>query len=193
MRTLFLYRHSLTSANARRLYCGKCDLPLSGPGRELAERVRASAPPPRCDLTVSSGLKRATETLFLLTGEEASITIPDLQEMDFGRFDMHGYEELKADADYLAWISDTSGEYRCPGGESVKRFRERVLSGAAALLELPWESALVVCHGGSIVHMMQAWFPKEPHGFYDWQPAACGGWRIVFEGEQPLSFGALQG
>ena len=192
MRTLYLMRHSLTEANERRLYCGRTDLPLSPRGRALAEAARKKRPLPECDLRVTSGMRRAEETLELMTGRRSDFKIGNLAEMDFGRFEMRGYDDLKDDADYQRWIGDARGEYPCPGGESTAQFGRRARSGGVELLERPWESAVAVCHGGTIVQLMRMWFPGEDRHFYQWQPAACGGWRVTFEEQNPVGFDAIQ-
>ena len=188
MRILYLLRHGLTEANESRLYCGHTDLPLSDRGREMAARTGQARPLPDCDLYVTSGMARAEETLRLLTGRRSGCVIPELSEMDFGRFEMRGYEILREDADYQRWIGDGSGEVCCPGGESTALFRKRVVLGGKTLLDMPWRSAVAVCHGGTIVHLMQWWFPSEDRHFYQWQPAACEGWRIGFEKQDPVGF-----
>lgn len=188
MRTLYLLRHSLTEANEGRLYCGRTDLPLSARGRALAREMRENRPLPVFDLCASSGMRRADETLALLTGRGPDRLLPDLREMDFGRFEMRSHETLKDDPDYLRWIGDGAGEIPCPGGEASNRFRARVLRGGAALLEIPWDRAIVVCHGGTVVRLMEAWFPGEARGFYEWQPGPCRGWRVVFENKTPVGF-----
>ena len=188
MRTLYLLRHGLTEANERRLYCGRTDLPLSPNGLALAREIAARRPLPDCNLYASSGMVRANETLAILTGRGPGRIIPELSEMDFGRFEMLGYETLKRDADYLRWIEDEGGSVPCPGGESTGAFRRRALAGGAALLNQSWNSAIAVCHGGVIVALMDAWFPTEHRGYYEWQPAACDGWRIEFDGCAPLRF-----
>lgn len=188
MRALILLRHSLTEANERRLYCGWTDLPLSPAGRALAEQLRTERTLPVCDSYVSSGLRRATETLDLLTGKTPDVLVPDLRESHFGAFELRTYEALKDDPDYLRWILDETGDVPPPGGESRNAFARRVRRGGAALLALPGESALAVLHGGVIARLMQAWFPGEGRGFYDWQPGACQGYRIEIAGGSPSSF-----
>ena len=188
MRTLYLRRHGMTVANEKRVYCGSTDLPLSKAGREQAREIAVRRPLPACDLYASSGMARAEETLELLTGHRADRTLPELAEMDFGRFEMLGYETLRHDPDYRRWIEDAAGTVRCPGGESTGAFRQRVLAGGESLLAMPWKSALTVCHGGVIVNLMTAWFPSENRGFYEWQPSACQGWRVLFDQRQPLRF-----
>ena len=192
MRRLYLLRHSLTEANEKRLYSGATDLPLSPKGRALAEVARENRPLPVFDLYVTSGMKRANETLALMTDRATDITIPQLREMNFGRFELLSYETLKNDPDYVRWIEDAEGRVRCPDGECTADFRARVLQGGKALLAMSWESACLVCHGGVIVNLMQAWFPSEEKQFYEWQPSACGGWRIMFESDStPVGFNAI--
>jgi len=188
MRALYLLRHGITEANEKRLYGGSTDSPLSEGGRAMAREVAASRPLHDCDIHVSSGMARANETLEILTVHKPDFILPEFREMDFGRFEMLGYETLRHDADYQRWIGDESGTVPCPGGESTGAFRQRVLSGGKTLLALEWKTALVVCHGGVIVNLMGAWFPGEDRGFYEWQPSACGGWLVTFEQDRPLHF-----
>ena len=188
MRTLYLLRHGMTEANERRVYCGRTDLPLSEGGRKQALETATRRSLPDCDLYLSSGMARADETLSILTGRQADRVLPALSEMDFGRFEMLDYDTLKQDADYRRWIEEATGRFACPGGESAEAFRRRVLSAGEALLALAWESALVVCHGGVIVNLMREWFPLQERGFYEWQPSACGGWRVSFEQRKPIRF-----
>lgn len=188
MRVLVLLRHGMTEANERRIYCGSTDLPLSDDGRAMAREIAVQRPLPACELYVTSGMVRADETLGILTGHKADLVMPAFSEMDFGRFEMLGYETLRHDPDYQRWINDTGGGVPCPGGESTGAFRQRVRSGGNELLEMQWRTALVVCHGGVIVNLMEGWFPLEARGFYEWQPAACKGWRVLFDHGLPIRF-----
>ena len=186
MRALYLIRHSLTEGNARRLYYGRTDLPLTEEGRLLALRRRGAVPD--CDVCVSSGMLRADETLELMTGRKPDRVLPELREMDFGAFEMRSYEQLKDEPDYIRWIEDETGDVGCPGGETPNAFAARVRTGGARLLRLPQASAVVVCHGGVIVKLMQAWFPRVERHFYQWQPGPCAGYRIAVEGGAPVQF-----
>ena len=188
MRTLFLLRHGMTEANEKRIYCGSTDLSLSEGGRAMARELAVLRPLPACDLYVTSGMARANETLEILTGHRPDRVLAALSEMNFGRFEMLGYEALRRDPDYQRWIDDTNGAFPCPDGESTGAFRQRVLSGGAALLEMKWKTILVVCHGGVIVSLMENWFPSECRGFYEWQPVSCRGWRVLFDRSQPIRF-----
>ena len=191
MRALYLLRHGVTEANERRLYCGSTDLTLSAQGEAMARECAIVRPLPECELYVSSGMKRANETLAILTGHVADRILPELCEMDFGRFEMLDYNTLCDDADYLKWIGADGESFLCPGGESTLIFRRRVLSGGHTLLVWPWDSAVVVCHGGVIVQLMQAWFPSENRHYYQWQPTACHGWLVTFDNQTPVCYKAV--
>ena len=179
MNTIYLLRHSLTAANEQRLYGGSTDNPLTERGRAIARERRGVIP--ACDIYISSGMARANETLVLMTGREPDLILPGLREMDFGAFEMKSYEQLKEDPDYLRWIGDEAGEVRCPGGENMLTFRARALSAGEALLNMAQSTAFVVCHGGVIVNLMQAWFPHIERNFYQWQPGPAGGYRIAVQ------------
>ena len=186
MNTIYLMRHSLTRANALRLYGGSTDSPLTDQGREIALKRRGAIPP--CEIHLSSGMKRADETLYLMTGHHPDRTLSGLQEMDFGAFEMKSYDQLKDDPDYIRWIEDPTGTVRCPGGENMNAFRERVLSAGDELLRLEQNTACAVCHGGVIVNLMQAWFPQVQRHFYEWQPGPCGGYKIAVDDGRPTAF-----
>ncbi|MBR0368135.1 MAG: histidine phosphatase family protein [Clostridia bacterium] len=186
MNTLYLIRHSLTEANALRLYGGSTDSPLTAEGQEIALKRRGAVPP--CDVYVSSGMRRADETLRLMTGRDADFALPGLREMDFGAFEMRSYEQLKDDPAYMNWIGDRTGTVRCPGGENLSTFKARVLNDGARLIALTEKTACAVCHGGVIVNLMQAWFPGEARNFYQWQPGPCGGYKIDVADGRPARF-----
>ena len=191
MNTLYLIRHSLTGANEKRLYCGKTDLPLSDKGRSVCRALRESRPLPECELYVTSGMRRAEETLQLLTSRHADLILPELREMDFGLFEMRSYAELCAVPEYIRWIEDIQGDYPCPDGECVNAFRTRALRGGELLLRRKENTALAVCHGGVIVQLMQSWFPNVERHFYEWQPQAGQGYRITVSGAKPTEFDSI--
>ena len=188
MNTIYLLRHSLTIANERHLYGGSTDSPLTEAGRKIALDTRDARPLPEAALYVSSGMARADETLQLLTGHAPGMTLPQLREMDFGAFEMRGYDELRFDPEYIRWIEDQTGEVCCPDGECRNAFRARVLAGGDRILGRPEGTAIVVCHGGVIVNLMEAWFPDVARQFYEWQPAACRGYRIATDAGSVRSF-----
>lgn len=171
--SIWLIRHGTTEANERHLYCGSTDLPLSPAGL-------AALKPVECPATrfVISGMLRTRQTLNTLFGDVDFSVEPDFREIDFGVFEMHSYEELKEDPDYLRWISGDNEANVPPGGESGLQMRQRVL---AAFSRLPEDTA-VITHGGVIAAIMESLFPEEGKNRYQWQPRPGQGY-VINEGK----------
>lgn len=168
-----LIRHGRTWANERRLYCGISDVELSQDGRKELLSLKQSRIYPQIEglVKITSGMKRTDETMCMLFDAEPDLRMKAFGEINFGRFELRGYEELKSDLDYQAWIMDESGDMPMPGGESAGEFRKRVFAAADCLER----DALVVCHGGVIAALMERWFPQEERSMYQWQPGfGCG-------------------
>ena len=188
---LHLIRHGKTSANERRLYCGRTDLCLSENGVAEIERLKSQGVYPAApDIFLSSGLARADQTIRLIYGKACRVVIPDLAECDFGLFEMMGYEELKEREDYIAWITDDTGEVACPGGESKKQAEARIRDGYFAMLEAirrsEAASAVAVCHGGVISCIMELLQPGVKD-FYSWQPLPGRGYTLRADPGKPLT------
>jgi len=184
-----LIRHGKTGANERRLYCGATDEPLSESGIAALEQLAREHTYPSLTgkALYTSGMKRADETLHILYGDKDHGIVPGMREMDFGAFEMHSYDELKENAEYIAWITDTTGNFICPGGESSAGFKKRVFAAFDALVA-DGRDALVVCHGGVISEIMARTFPEEGLNFYEWQPSAGCGYLLRFDGEHPAGY-----
>ena len=191
MNALYMIRHSLTEGNERRLYYGATDLPLSENGRALCRSLRGTIELPEGVRYATSGMLRAEETLQLLIGSVAHEILPDLREMEMGAFEMHSYDELKDNPDYQAWLSDESGEFVIPGGESNRAVRERAVGCVRRLAAAEDGAMLAVCHGGIIAAVMHEFFRDSSRSFYDWIPHACHGYAICFRNGQPSEWKAI--
>ena len=178
MKQILLIRHGKTSANLRHLYHGSTDLPLCPEGiRELGEKRNL----PEGDWRfLTSGMKRAEETLVLLFGPVAHETDPRFRELDFGVFEMKSYEELKDDPSYQAWISGDNEKNIAPGGESGEIMTSRVLEAFRDLQNREGDWVLVT-HGGPIAAIMTALFPEEGKNRYQWQSPCGGGYLLIRE------------
>lgn len=169
---VYLIRHGQTEATERHLYCGSTDLPLSPSGRE-ALLCRG-----RLDIQnvqfISSGLRRADETLRLLFGPVPCRVEPRFREVDFGCFEMHSYEQLRDRPDYQAWLSGDNQRNVPPGGESGAQMTARALEALSQLRE----DSCIVTHGGVIAAIMAQLFPAEGKNRYQWQPAPGGGYCL---------------
>ena len=183
MKRVYLLRHGRTEANDRHLYCGSTDLSLSPSGREALKELRRKGGYPEISgcRVITSGMRRAEETLRLFYGEVSHTAEPELREVDFGAFEMRGYEELCTDPDYRAWCEGDNRRNTPPGGESGESMSNRVLSAFRTLAEEDGD-LLIVSHGGPIAAVMEELFPDEGKNLYEWQPGHGRGYQIVLDG-----------
>ena len=177
--SIYLIRHGKTEANEKRLYCGSTDLPLSEVGREELQSFAYAITPERF---VTSGMKRANETLEILFGNVPFSVDSRFREVDFGDFEMKSYEMLKDNPDYQAWISGDNEANVPPGGESGTQLTCGVLE---AFSELPDGTALVT-HGGVIAAIMAHLFPEAGKHRYQWQPQNGLGYEICGGTYRPI-------
>ena len=153
---------------------------------------------------ITSGMKRTVQTLELLFGDgkaddseavesvcdsesAAHFVDPRFREIDFGIFEMQGYDDLKDTPEYQEWISGDNEVNVCPGGESGRQMEVRVMEAFSELREFFMDDsgrdAVVVTHGGVIAAIMNNLFPEENKSRFDWQPAPGCGYVIVKESE----------
>lgn len=170
--TIYLIRHGKTEANEKHLYCGTTDLPLSAAGRQELQNIRYDIKNVRF---LTSGMKRTDETIHILFGDVPYETDPRFREVDFGIFEMHGYDQLKNTPEYQAWLAGDNEANVPPEGESGKQMKERVL---AAFSEIK-EDTCVITHGGVIAAIMEHFFPEEKKNRYQWQPRPGEGYCIT--------------
>jgi len=163
---LSVIRHGVTEANEKKLYCGITDVPLSEQGRLYLNELKKIVVYPVADVYITSGLTRTTETLRILYDREPDITIEEFRELNHGDFEMKSYRELKDNPDYQRWIGDIYKE-TCPNGESGEALHSRVKTGLDKLNGIKADSAVIICHGGVIVSIMEQMFPKQ-RSFYEW-------------------------
>ena len=183
---IHLLRHGKTFANENRLFGGSTDLPLLPGGVEEIEDLIKQNIYPSADMYFTSGLLRAKQTAGLIYGYVGKTALPDLNEYDFGSFEMKSYDELKDRPDFKAWIRDETDLVECPGGESSLIFKQRVKRGFNTVLgeieRAGKDSALIVCHGGVIVRTMEWLFPGK-HNYPEWQPEPGRGYTITYISE----------
>ena len=187
MMDVHLIRHGKTKANEQKLYYGQTDIPLLETGiEELVSLKNQGIYPPPAAMFFTSGLLRTEQTIDILYGNVARIAVPGMAEYHFGLFEMKSYEELKEREDYQAWITDETGVVSCPGGESKKQFKRRIIEGYAyvlsKILQTGSNSAFVSCHGGTICCIMEFLMPGQKN-FYEWQPQPARGYTLTYISE----------
>jgi broad specificity phosphatase PhoE len=173
--TFILVRHGQSTGNlsSGTLMGGWTDLPLTERGSweasTLASRLLDEQRP---SAIFSSPLQRAAQTAVLL-GERLSIEPvvlePALREIGCGEVD--GWPVRRVQERYPdAWANNskqTDPDFRWPGGESYREFRERVLCAMAAIARrYPAQRVLVVTHAG-VVSQLIGWVRGENPARWD--------------------------
>ena len=161
--TIYLIRHGRTEANEQWLYCGSTDLPLCEAGREELRGIHYDIPGSRF---LTSGMKRANESLRILFGDVPYEVDSRFREVDFGIFEMQSYHAIKDTPEFQTWVTGDNEANVPPKGESGLQMKQRVL---AAFSEIK-EDTVLVCHGGVIAAIMEHLYPDEGKSRYDWQP-----------------------
>ena len=193
-----LIRHGITEGNVRRLYYGKTDVSLAPEGVEELKRLTAEGLYPDSEgiRIYTTGLIRTTQTRELIYGDRPEEVIEDLQEINFGAFEMKCYEELLENPDYKDWITAENETKEPPGGESIRDFNRRVIRGFEELrrrhsirsLELRHrgEDALsvAICHGGTISSIMAHLWPEVYDNMYGWIPDPGHGYLLLLEDDR---------
>ena len=161
--TIYMIRHGRTEANEKWLYCGSTDLPLSEAGREELQGIHYEIDNIRF---LTSGMKRANETLHILFGDMPYQVDSRFREVDFGIFEMQSYYAIKDTPAFQAWVTGDNEANVPPEGESGLQMKQRVLEAFSEITE----DTVLVAHGGVIAAIMEHLFPDENKSRYDWQP-----------------------
>lgn len=166
---LVLIRHGQTASNGGApgmRMSGWTDLPLTEQGQHQAEllRRRLEAGPPFAAI-YTSPLRRARDTALGLC--EAGLgplrVWEDLREIHCGDVDGTPVDEVQRHfpEHWEANLRQEDEDFRWPGGESYREFRERCLRAIRAIAAAhPGERVVVVTHSGLISQVLGA-----VHGF----------------------------
>lgn len=184
---IHLIRHGITDGNRNRWYYGSMDIPLNDEGIDglIGFWKEGIYPEMNGGKFFTSGKLRTEQTLFLLYGEVEHEKLEALQEMNFGIFEGHSYDELKENFEFCKWIE--SHDSAAPGGESRTQFRNRVHEGLKELFfkhalnkgeDDSSNESLIICHGGVISVIMMKVLDDAEKNFYDWIPAPGRGYTL---------------
>lgn len=126
---IYTIRHGLTILNRDKRVGGKTDVPLTAEGRlqaEIAHRAFYGTP---FDIVISSPLKRAVETVMILTeARRDKIELESLcRERDFGQLEGLTREEVEQRFPQIVYLEIGSLYYSLnpPGGETMEQLRTR--------------------------------------------------------------------
>lgn len=185
--TLVFIRHGETKANVEKRYLGKTDEALSEKGREDLWEYKKQKRYPKVDYLFSSPMKRCRETSEIIYPKLYPVVVPEWEEMDFGLFEYHNYEELKEDIRYQKWL-DSNGTLPFPDGEGREEFSRRCEKGFVRMWEYlcraagekagtPVTAGLVV-HGGTIMALLSRYGKGS---YFDYQVSNGNGYICQME------------
>lgn len=140
-------RHGESEANARRVFAGQLDSPLTEAGRQQAETVADLLSAQRVDRVVSSDLSRARDTAAAIARRHSLEVecLPELREIDVGEMAGRSWTEVHE----TFQRADTEGFVQWPGGESLEAILQRALPAVSRIArESPGKTVVIVGHGG---------------------------------------------
>jgi len=141
-------RHGESEGNAKGVFTGRIDSPLTEHGHEQAKTVAAALRPIHFDRIVSSALSRTKDTAAeIANGRGIAVEpIAELNEIDVGIAAGKPFDELRG----LPGVGgDDDGWRQWPGGESLEQVHDRTLKVIDRLVaESPGKTICVIGHGG---------------------------------------------
>jgi broad specificity phosphatase PhoE len=167
--TFILVRHGQSTGNLSNgtLMGGWTDLPLTKLGSSQASTLAGRLlDEQRPTVIFSSPLQRAVQTALVL-GERLSIgplvMEPALREIGCGAVDgwpVHWVKKRYPD-EWACNSKQTDPDFRWPGGESYREFRQRVLGAVGSIARrYPAKRVLVVTHAG-VISQLVGWARGE--------------------------------
>ena len=193
--TLQLIRHAKTKLTDSKVYCGSTDVQISDDGIDFIMEKKNLSSFKITDCYYTTDLVRTQQTLKHLFGDIKYKIIPELRECDFGIFEGKTHNELIDNSDYLAWIEDKTGDYKCPGGESVNSFNNRIKNAFIELFKNIKKSNLhshtLVAHGGTISQFYIE-FVNSSLNLYEAMPKYVCGYEVVFTLDSNATFNIVK-
>lgn len=195
---LCLVRHGETAWNAERRIQGQLDQPLSAVGHAQARAAASWLAPGRARTAAFAAIYSSDLTRARQTAEAAALQLglpitlrPELRERHYGVFQTLTYNEIRSryPREY-ARFEAREIDFACPGGgESLRRFSERVVSCAEEIAARhAGGQALIFTHGGvlDILHRQAGSRPLSaprdfeiPNAAFNWMEVRGGRWSIV--------------
>ena len=196
-----LIRHAHARGNGgngcRPVLQGRTDSPLSSRGEQEARLLRGhlGAGPPFSAI-YASPLRRARETAAPLStsGLGCLQLCADLQEIDCGTLDGMPLDDVRGRYPELwaANLRQADEQFRWPGGESYREFRERCLAIAAELAARHRGRIALVTHAGVVSQVIGALTGLSPARWEVFRPGHTALTEIEWgtRGARVLSFDA---
>lgn len=179
---LILVRHGDLGENCRGRYIGRTDAPLCTEGRRQAASLTEALGPLEGARILSSPLLRTRETAEIALGNGRAFSIDeDLREIDFGRWEGMGFDQIAAcDPGAVERWTAMEKDFAFPDGEGLQSFRERIGNVAGRMTADPARTVVAFTHGGVIRVLICHFLGLDTRDFvrFDVQPASLSEFRI---------------
>lgn len=154
---LQLIRHGITQGNLDGKYIGVTDLPLCQQGVEELYEKLDKYEYPNVQKVYTSPLKRCKQTVDILHPNRYTAELPQLMEMNFGKFEGKTAEELMNTEEYKKFLKGGL-DNPPPMGESMRDVVNRSFEALNIIIsDMMYEgltNCAVVTHGGIIMNML---------------------------------------
>ncbi len=184
---LYLIRHAKSIANEMAVYSGSTNISLSTSGiTKLNELLQSGIYPNAKDIDAfyTSELKRTKQTLEIIYPNTKYKSIKELNEVDFGVYEMKFYKNVEHYKHYIEWHKkERFTMFDNPEGESTADVLARINIAFhnifAEMKENSHNSAAVVIHG-AVMSIIMEHFYKTIEGYNSWMPKNGRGYMIEF-------------
>ncbi|MGM0495993.1 MAG: alpha-ribazole phosphatase [Bacillota bacterium] len=162
---LVLVRHGETDWNKNSRYQGAVDIKLNQKGKDQAKKLYDYLKDEEFDVIYSSTLKRAYHTVNDIAEYQNKdvITIADLMEINFGKWEGLTFDEIENDYPELAkkWAQDPTC-CKPPEGEHIKEVEERVGKAIDMIVNENQDKKILIATHGGIVRIIIAYLLDLP-------------------------------
>lgn len=187
MRIFAIARHAQTRLNLEHRVNGDrtVDVPLTAQGEAEARRLGMQIAHVPWDVCVHTRFPRTrrTASLALENRDIRFVEEPLLDDIDVGELDGTSLDE------YRAWKTRHARSERFPGGESLDEAARRYAVAFRALVALPHDAVLVVCHEIPLRYAINA---AAGSGELDWPAHAMPNATPFLFGDEELERAAAR-
>ncbi|MBQ4568889.1 MAG: histidine phosphatase family protein [Ruminococcus sp.] len=163
-------RHGAIEETKKGAYIGVTDPELSEEGIRELKSLDNSCKYPYAPVIFTSPLKRCTQTCEILYPHINPITVDELTEMNFGKWEGKTADELRGDPLFESWLAGEEG-VTPPGGESNDDFTRRIClmfqNIVDGLIKTGNTDCAIVTHGGIIMTLLAVYGLPQAKPF-DW-------------------------
>lgn len=167
---IHLIRHGAIKETYNGAYIGASDIRMSKEGAQEIKNLAATMKYPYAPVIFTSPLKRCTDTCKLLYPDVEPIVVPELAEMNFGKWEKKTADELMDNEKFKRWLAGEKG-ITPPDGESNDDFTRRVCimfqKIVDGLIETGHTDCAIITHGGVIMTLLAVYGLPQAKPF-DW-------------------------